>query len=58
MLPGFAKTALSGCLEMSLPAFPIADVPLETAAFVEEAVDLFRLEWRAGVTVRSSVDLV
>ena len=36
-------------------AFPIAEAPLETAAF-EEAVDLFRLARRAGVTVRSSVD--
>ena len=38
---------------MSLPGFPIADVPLETTAF-ERAVDLFRLEKRAGITVRSS----
>ena len=36
-------------------AFPIVEAPLETVAF-EEAVDLFRLARRAGVTVRSSVD--
>ena len=36
-------------------AFPIVEAPLETAAF-KEAVDLYRLARRAGVTARSSVD--
>ncbi len=36
-------------------AFPLVEAPLETAVF-DEAVDLYRLARRIGITVRSSVD--
>lgn len=36
-------------------ALPTVEAPLETAA-LDEAVDLYRLARRIGITVRSSVD--
>ena len=39
----------------AMHALPIVEAPLETAVF-DEAVDLYRLARRIGITVRSSVD--
>ena len=55
VLQGFRDDRAFRVAREALLAFPIVEAPLETAAF-EEAIDLFRLARRAGVTVRSSVD--
>ena len=55
VLQGFRDDRAFRVARDALLAFPIVDAPLGTAVF-EEAVDLFRLARRAGVTVRSSVD--
>lgn len=55
VLQGFRDDRAFRVARDAMLAFPIVEAPLETAAF-EEAVDLFRLARRAGVTVRSSVD--
>ena len=55
VLQGFRDERAFRVARDAMLAFPIVEAPLETAAF-EEAVDLFRLARRAGVTVRSSVD--
>jgi len=55
VLQGFRDDRAFRVARDAMLAFPIVEAPLETAVF-EEAVDLFRLARRAGVTVRSSVD--
>ncbi|MCY4509456.1 MAG: PIN domain-containing protein [Acidobacteria bacterium] len=55
VLQGFRDDRAFRVARDAMLAFPIVEAPLETAVF-EDAVDLFRLARRAGVTVRSSVD--
>ena len=55
VLQGFRDDRAFRVARDAMLAFPIVEAPLEMAAF-EDAVDLFRLARRAGVTVRSSVD--
>ena len=55
VLQGFRDDRAFRVARDAMLAFPIVEAPLETAVF-EDAVDLFRLARRVGVTVRSSVD--
>lgn len=55
VLQGFRDESAFRIAREAMHAFPLVEAPLETAAF-DEAVDLYRLARRIGITVRSSVD--
>ena len=55
VLQGFRDDRAFRLARDAMLAFPIVEAPLDTAAF-EDAVALYRLARRTGVTVRSSVD--
>ena len=55
VLQGFRDDRAFHLAREAMRALPIVEAPLGTAAF-EDAVDLYRLARRTGVTVRSSVD--
>ena len=57
VLQGFRDEGAFQVARESMLAFPIVESPLSQEVF-EQAVDLYRLARRAGVTVRSSVDCV
>ena len=57
VLAGFDDERAFQIAREAMQAFPIVEEPLEMAVF-EEAVALYRLARRTGVTVRSSVDCV
>lgn len=55
VLQGFRDDQAFRLARDAMRALPIVEAPLAPAAF-EDAIDLYRLARRAGVTVRSSVD--
>ncbi len=55
VLQGFRDERAFRIAQRALLALPIVEAPLETAVY-EQAVDLYRLARRTGVTIRSSVD--
>ena len=55
VLQGFRDESAFRIAREAMHAFPLVEAPLETAVF-DEAVDLYRLARRIGITVRSSVD--
>ena len=55
VLQGFRDERAFRIARQAMLALPIVEAPLEAAA-VEEAINLYRLARRTGVTVRSSVD--
>lgn len=55
VLQGFRDERAFRIARQAMLALPIVESPLEAAVF-EEAVSLYRLARRTGVTVRSSVD--
>lgn len=55
VLQGFRDESAFRIAREAMHAFPFVEAPLETAVF-DEAVDLYRLARRIGITVRSSVD--
>lgn len=57
VLAGFDDERAFQVARDAMRAFPIVEAPLGMAVF-EEAVALYRLARRTGVTVRSSVDCV
>ncbi len=57
VLQGFRDEEAFRVARESMLAFPMVESPLRQEVF-DQAVDLYRLARRAGVTVRSSVDCV
>jgi predicted nucleic acid-binding protein len=57
VLQGFRDEAAFRKAREALYAMPIVESPLRAGVF-DEAVDLYRLARRAGITVRSGVDCV
>ena len=55
VLQGFRDERAFRIAREAMHAFPLVEAPLETAVF-DEAIDLYRLARRIGITVRSSVD--
>ena len=55
VLQGFGDERAFRIARRALLAFPIVEAPLESAVY-EEAISLYRMARRSGVTVRSSVD--
>ena len=55
VLQGFRDERAFRIARRALLALPMVEAPLETAVY-EQAVDLYRLARRTGLTVRSSVD--
>lgn len=55
VLQGFRDNRAFRLARDAMRALPIVEAPLGAAAF-DDAVDLYRLARRGGVTVRSSVD--
>ena len=55
VLQGFRDESAFRIAREAMHAFPLVEAPLETAVF-DEAVDLYRMARRIGITVRSSVD--
>jgi predicted nucleic acid-binding protein len=55
VLQGFRDEAAFRKAREAMWSLPIVEAPLEPGVFAE-AVDLYRLARRAGITVRSSVD--
>lgn len=55
VLQGFRDDRAFRVARDAMHALPIVEAPLETVVF-DEAVDLYRLARRTGITVRSSVD--
>ena len=57
VLQGFRDENAFRTVRDAMSAMPIVESPLRRAVF-DEAVDLYRVARRAGITVRSSVDCV
>jgi predicted nucleic acid-binding protein len=55
VLQGFQDPKAFNRARDAMYALPIVDSPMPRAAF-DQAVDLYRATWRAGLTVRSGVD--
>ena len=57
VLQGFRDEAAFRKAREAMAAMPTVESPLRASVF-DDAVDLYRLAWRSGFTIRSGVDCV